>query len=220
MLLYRRTSCSDQCLQVSASISRKPRQGNVVTIDTAERARDHAAASSPLCHFERPGRPAKIRRFGVTCSQTKSDWLTHAQDLLKPHCLLLITNISLLSLSLPLRNMAPTVLHVRAETKPLEYRTAIPPVTAKQLVEAGYTVNIEQSPLSAFKDSEYEGTGATLVPTGSWIDAPSDHIVIGLKELPEEDFPLKHTHVQFAHCTSYCPSCPQMSCSKRAIIAD
>jgi saccharopine dehydrogenase (NAD+, L-lysine forming) len=113
--------------------------------------------------------------------------------------------------------MAPTVLHVRAETKPLEHRSAVTPSIAKQLVDAGYTVNVERSELSIFDDAEYEVTGASLVPTGSWIDAPSDHIVVGLKELPEEDFPLKHTvsqssvhqqtlanfasqHVQFAHC--------------------
>lgn len=89
--------------------------------------------------------------------------------------------------------MPSNILHVRAETKPLEHRTAITPTIAKKLVDAGYTVNVEKSPLSIFPDSEYEGTGASLVPTGSWVDAPSDHIVIGLKELPEEDFPLKHT---------------------------
>ncbi|TKA27747.1 Saccharopine dehydrogenase [NAD(+), L-lysine-forming] [Salinomyces thailandicus] len=96
--------------------------------------------------------------------------------------------------------MSPTVLHVRAETKPLEHRSAVTPTIAKELVANGYVVNIERSPLSIFDDAEYEGTGATLVDTGSWIEAPSDHIIIGLKELPEEDFPLKHTHVQFAHC--------------------
>lgn len=89
--------------------------------------------------------------------------------------------------------MSSTILHVRAETKPLEHRTAITPTIAKKLVDAGYTVNVEKSPLSIFKDEEYEGTGASLVPTGSWTDVPSDHIIIGLKELPEEDFPLKHT---------------------------
>lgn len=89
--------------------------------------------------------------------------------------------------------MPSNILHVRAETKPLEHRTAITPTIAKKLVDAGYIVNVEKSPLSIFPDSEYEGTGASLVPTGSWVDAPSDHIVIGLKELPEEDFPLKHT---------------------------
>lgn len=39
-----------------------------------------------------------------------------------------------------------------------------------------------------------------MVPEGSWVDAPANHIILGLKELPEETFPLKHTHVQFAHC--------------------
>lgn len=38
------------------------------------------------------------------------------------------------------------------------------------------------------------------MPEGSWPEAPADHIIVGLKELPEETFPLKHTHVQFAHC--------------------
>ena len=90
-------------------------------------------------------------------------------------------------------SMAPTTLHVRAESKPLEHRTAITPTIAKKLVDAGYEVHVERSPLSIFKDDEYEGTGATLVPNGSWTDAPSENIIIGLKELPEEDFPLKHT---------------------------
>jgi saccharopine dehydrogenase (NAD+, L-lysine-forming) len=42
--------------------------------------------------------------------------------------------------------------------------------------------------------------GCPLLPEGSWTEAPSDHIILGLKELPEDTFPLKHTHVQFAHC--------------------
>ena len=89
--------------------------------------------------------------------------------------------------------MVPTTLHVRAESKPLEHRSAVTPTVAKKLVAAGYTVNVERSPLSIFDDSEYESTGARSVATGSWVDAPSEHIVVGLKELPEEDFPLKHT---------------------------
>lgn len=88
--------------------------------------------------------------------------------------------------------MSQTTLHLRAETKPLEHRSAITPTTAKKLVDAGYVVNVERSPLSIFDDSEYEGSGATLVLTGSWVDAPESHIVVGLKELPEEDFPLRH----------------------------
>lgn len=75
----------------------------------------------------------------------------------------------------------------------MEHRSAVTPSIAKKLVDAGYKVNVERSELSIFDDGEYEGTGATLVPTGSWVDAPADHIIVGLKELPEETFPLKHT---------------------------
>lgn len=91
-------------------------------------------------------------------------------------------------------------LHLRAETKPLEHRSALTPTTAKALMDEGYPVNIERSSLSIFDDSEFEKVGAKMVPEGSWTEAPTDHIIIGLKELPEETFPLKHTHVQFAHC--------------------
>lgn len=39
------------------------------------------------------------------------------------------------------------------------------------------------------------------MPEGSWVDAPLDHIILGLKELDEtKDFPLRHAHVTFAHC--------------------
>lgn len=31
-------------------------------------------------------------------------------------------------------------------------------------------------------------------------DAPKDAYVLGLKELPEDDFPLEHVHISFAHC--------------------
>lgn len=86
------------------------------------------------------------------------------------------------------------------QTKPLEHRTALTPSTTKALLEAGYPVNVERSSQNIFDDADYEKIGATLVPEGSWPDVPADHIIIGLKELPEESFPLKHTHVQFAHC--------------------
>lgn len=97
--------------------------------------------------------------------------------------------------------MGATTLHLRSETKPLEHRSALTPTTAKALIDAGYTVNVERSPVRIFEDSDFEKVGATLVPEGSWPEAPKEHIIIGLKELPENDtFPLKHTHVQFAHC--------------------
>ncbi|KAF3921627.1 hypothetical protein AA313_de0207862 [Arthrobotrys entomopaga] len=83
-----------------------------------------------------------------------------------------------------------TVLHLRAE---------MTPTTAKALVDAGYEVRVERSPQSIFDDQEFEDAGIPLVPTGSWVDAPKEHMIIGLKELPVDTFPLVHEHIQFAH---------------------
>lgn len=85
-------------------------------------------------------------------------------------------------------------------------RSALTPSTTRALIAAGYNVNVERSPTSPlrkriFEDADFEAAGATLVPEGSWVDAPNDSLVIGLKELDEtQDFPLKHSHVTFAHC--------------------
>jgi saccharopine dehydrogenase (NAD+, L-lysine-forming) len=76
----------------------------------------------------------------------------------------------------------------------------VTPTTTKALLDAGYAVKVERSPERIFEDEEFAAVGATLVPEGSWTSAPSDHLIIGLKELPDEVFPLQHTHIQFAHC--------------------
>ncbi|KAK6465409.1 Saccharopine dehydrogenase (lysine--2-oxoglutarate reductase) [Scheffersomyces coipomensis] len=95
----------------------------------------------------------------------------------------------------------PVILHLRAETKPLEHRAALTPTTTKQLIDAGFQIFVEESSQSIFKSEEYEKVGATIVPEGSWPNAPKERIIIGLKELPEnETFPLVHEHIQFAHC--------------------
>ncbi|CAK9441415.1 uncharacterized protein LODBEIA_P52830 [Lodderomyces beijingensis] len=95
----------------------------------------------------------------------------------------------------------PVILHLRAETKPLEARAALTPSTTKQLLDAGFKVYVEESSQSTFDIKEYQDVGAEIVPEGSWKQAPKDRIIIGLKELPEnETFPLVHEHIQFAHC--------------------
>lgn len=97
--------------------------------------------------------------------------------------------------------MSPVTLHLRAETKPAEARAALTPSTTKQLLDAGFNIFIEESSQSIFKSEEYAAVGATIVPEGSWKEAPKDRIIFGLKELPEnETFPLVHEHIQFAHC--------------------
>ncbi|KAF2870542.1 hypothetical protein BDV95DRAFT_545466 [Massariosphaeria phaeospora] len=101
--------------------------------------------------------------------------------------------------------MAFPTLHARAEAKNLEHRSCLTPTTTKKLLDAGYPVFVERSSKNPnyariFKDEEFEQAGATLADEGSWQSAPADHVIIGLKELPEADTPLKHTFVHFAHC--------------------
>jgi saccharopine dehydrogenase (NAD+, L-lysine-forming) len=101
--------------------------------------------------------------------------------------------------------MSFPTLHARAEAKPLEHRSCLTPTTAKKLLDAGYPVLVERSSKDPhyariFQDKEFEDVGCTLVDEGSWENAPTDRIIIGLKELPEADTPLKHTFVHFAHC--------------------
>lgn len=42
--------------------------------------------------------------------------------------------------------------------------------------------------------------GCKLVDNWTWESAPEDTPIIGLKELPVVDTPIKHTQIQFAHC--------------------
>ncbi|KAJ5550994.1 hypothetical protein N7535_001067 [Penicillium sp. DV-2018c] len=97
--------------------------------------------------------------------------------------------------------MAGQKIWLRAETKPAEARSALTPTTCKALIDAGYDVTVERSTQRIFEDEEFAKIGAPLVEEGSWVrDAPKDAIILGLKELPEDDFPLEHVHVTFAHC--------------------
>ena len=97
--------------------------------------------------------------------------------------------------------MAPVILHLRAETKDQEARAALTPTTVQKLIAKGFKIYVEESEQSTFSIEEYKKAGAEIVPKGSWVNAPKDRIIIGLKELPEEDtFPLVHEHIQFAHC--------------------
>ena len=88
---------------------------------------------------------------------------------------------------------------LRAETKPQEQRTALTPTHAKALLDAGFTVTVERSAQSIFDDAQYQQAGCRLVEAGSWPDAPAEAFILGLKELPESQAPLRHRHIYFAH---------------------
>ena len=52
---------------------------------------------------------------------------------------------------------------LRAESKPMEQRTALTPQVAQQLLDSGFQVTVERSPQRAIPSSAYEAVGCTLV---------------------------------------------------------
>eukprot|EP01104_Vermistella_antarctica_P007417 TRINITY_DN1828_c0_g1_i1.p1 TRINITY_DN1828_c0_g1~~TRINITY_DN1828_c0_g1_i1.p1 ORF type:complete len:433 (+),score=72.55 TRINITY_DN1828_c0_g1_i1:165-1301(+) len=91
---------------------------------------------------------------------------------------------------------------IRAEAKPFERRTPVMPRDVKVLVDRGHSVTVEKSVDRCVKDEEYASVaGVKMAEEGSWqSDAPSDAVVLGLKELPHGDTRLKNDHIYFAHC--------------------
>lgn len=94
--------------------------------------------------------------------------------------------------------MNPT-LWLRAESRPHERRTPLIPVHAGILVKNGFRVYVESSEQRIFPDSAYRDEGCTLVANGSWRFCRDDVLILGLKELPNAMFPLRHRHMYFAH---------------------
>ena len=92
-----------------------------------------------------------------------------------------------------------TDIWIRHETRSTERRTPVVPSDAATLVEAGLTVTVEESPQRAFPIEDYVAAGCALAPAGSWVDAPADTYIVGLKELPDGPPALVHRHVMFGH---------------------
>jgi saccharopine dehydrogenase (NAD+, L-lysine-forming) len=90
-------------------------------------------------------------------------------------------------------------LWLRHETRTTERRTPIVPADARRLVESGVTLTVEQSPQRVFPIEAYEEAGCRVAETGSWVSAPPDAVVLGLKELPDEPTELTHRHIFFGH---------------------
>lgn len=92
-----------------------------------------------------------------------------------------------------------TTIWLRAETKPQEARCALDPGHAKKLVEAGFEVFIERSSQRALADDAFQQAGCRMVAAGSWTQAPDDAYILGVKDLPQASFPLRHRHIYFGH---------------------
>lgn len=92
-----------------------------------------------------------------------------------------------------------THIWVRSESRPHEERVGITPQGAGSLLAAGYDVTVEESSQRIFPIAGYAAVGCAIVPEFSWVDAPDDAIIFGLKELPEDGTPLRHRHIMFGH---------------------
>jgi len=89
---------------------------------------------------------------------------------------------------------------LRAETKTAERRSILLPEHVARLLQDGHKVTVERSALRCASDAEYERLlNVPLAEQGSWKKAPRDAIILGLKELPDDEEPIVHKHVYFAH---------------------
>jgi saccharopine dehydrogenase (NAD+, L-lysine forming) len=92
-----------------------------------------------------------------------------------------------------------THLWVRAEQRDNEQRVGLTPVGARGLIVLGMRVTVERSSVRAIPIDGYVDAGCDIAPENSWPDAPSDALVFGLKELPDDGTPLRHRHIMFGH---------------------
>ncbi|GHI03054.1 saccharopine dehydrogenase [Streptomyces cellostaticus] len=94
-----------------------------------------------------------------------------------------------------------TELHLwlRHEVRTTERRTPVVPADARRLTESGVRLTVEESPQRIFPLEEYEAAGCHRAPTGSWVTAPPDTVILGLKELPYDPPALTHRHIFFGH---------------------
>jgi saccharopine dehydrogenase (NAD+, L-lysine-forming) len=90
-------------------------------------------------------------------------------------------------------------LWIRSETRATEQRAPLVPHDCHTLIADGVRVTVERSPQRVFTDDEYAAAGCELAAAGSWVDAPRDAHVLGIKELPDQPGELVHPHVYFAH---------------------
>ncbi|MEO1798700.1 MAG: saccharopine dehydrogenase [Pseudomonadota bacterium] len=92
-----------------------------------------------------------------------------------------------------------THLWVRAEPRAHEARVGITPEGVEDLISHGVTVTVEDSASRCIPIEPYRAAGAAIVAEGQWTQAPDDAIVFGLKELPDDGTPLRHSHIMFGH---------------------
>lgn len=93
----------------------------------------------------------------------------------------------------------PVTVWLRCEDRADEQRAPLVPDDARGLVEHGVAVVVEDSARRVFPVAEYADAGCRVVEAGSWVDAPPQVFVLGIKELPPGPPGLRHRHIFFGH---------------------
>lgn len=99
---------------------------------------------------------------------------------------------------------------LRAECRANERRTPLLPQGAASLIAAGHSVTLEDSAHRIVPTHAFAGAGCAIAPPGSWPEAPSDAVILGLKELPASTAPLRHNHIFFGHAFKGQPEGPAL----------
>lgn len=92
-----------------------------------------------------------------------------------------------------------THIWVRAESKNNERRVALVPQDAARLIDAGFTVTVENSTQRAIPISDFATAGCKIADEFSWPSAPFDAFILGVKDLPKAKTSLPHRHIYFGH---------------------
>lgn len=91
------------------------------------------------------------------------------------------------------------LIWMRHESRDNEARAPLTPDGAAQMIAKGWRVVVEKAPHRCIPDAAYQGVGCESAEAGSWINAPEDAVILGLKELPDDGTPLRHAHIMFGH---------------------
>ncbi len=89
-------------------------------------------------------------------------------------------------------------LILREEDRPNDARAPLTPADAAQLVEADWRVLVERSSARVFSDGEYGEAGCQLTEPGSWAEAGSDSLVLGVGPLPDAPDALRANYVHIS----------------------
>ena len=90
-------------------------------------------------------------------------------------------------------------LWLRSEHRENERRSPLTPEGASRLVSCGHDVVVEASSHRIFTEEAFKKAGCEITKHGKWVEAPEDTYILGLKELPEMPYVLKHRHIYFGH---------------------